>query len=144
MKWAEIWHFQLSWIKFPLLYYFFQVLGFKCSVQMWGSCCDGRLRYWKVCAPGQAGAELAVPVSPLGWSVPNPRVLQQSGSFSSSSALGVSLGGSLGFIPAMPLLCGWAGTSAPQGIPAQDTGSALLLTLGHSEQAASFSLHLII
>lgn len=35
--------------------------------------------------------------------------------------------------------CGWAGTSASQGIPSQDAGNALLLTLSQSEQAA-FSL----
>lgn len=44
MKWAEIWLLQLSWVKFALLYYFFKVLGFKCSVQMWRSRGDGRLR----------------------------------------------------------------------------------------------------
>lgn len=34
--------------------------------------------------------------------------------------------------------CGWAGTSASQGIPSQDAGNALLLTLSQSEQAAFF------
>lgn len=59
----------------------------------------------------------------------------------------MSLGGELEFHAShTPAPCRrvWAGASASQGIPGQGTGSALLLTLGHSEQAAFFSLHLII